>query len=158
MGQFGIGQPVTREEDPYLLRGDGRYVDDVSAQGQLHAWVLRSPVAHAKIDGIDISAAEAAPTLRGEGLLLPVFEAMLGAAALSFATTGCTHKAQLQYDFGRASTAALDAQTDLTRPSVADSAYALSGVEGLKVRILATEEAGDTESGNAEAVQNTGVE
>ena len=64
MGQFGIGQPVTREEDPYLLRGDGRYVDDVSAQGQLHAWVLRSPVAHAKINGIDISAAEAAPGVR----------------------------------------------------------------------------------------------
>ena len=32
MGEFGIGQPVPREEDPYLVRGDGRYVDDVSAR------------------------------------------------------------------------------------------------------------------------------
>lgn len=31
MGEFGIGQPVPREEDPYLVRGAGRYVDDVQA-------------------------------------------------------------------------------------------------------------------------------
>ena len=61
MGQFGIGQPVAREEDPYLLRGKGRYVDDVSERGQLQASVLRSPFAHAKINSIDISAAESAP-------------------------------------------------------------------------------------------------
>lgn len=61
MGQFGIGQPVAREEDPYLLRGRGRYVDDVTAASQLHAYVVRSPFPNAKINGIDISAAEAAP-------------------------------------------------------------------------------------------------
>ncbi len=61
MGQFGIGQPVAREEDPYLLRGKGRYVDDVSEKGQLQACVLRSPLAHAKIRSIDISAAESSP-------------------------------------------------------------------------------------------------
>lgn len=64
MGQFGIGQPVAREEDPYLLRGKGRYVDDVSENDQLHACVLRSPLAHAKIAAIDTSAAEAAPGVR----------------------------------------------------------------------------------------------
>lgn len=84
---------------------------------------------------------------------------LMGAAALTVtAAAGCTHKAQLQYDYGRASAAALDAQADLTRPSVADSAYALSGVEGLNVRVLATEEASDKESGTAEAVQKTAVE
>ena len=41
MGDYGIGQSVPREEDPYLLRGAGRYVDDVSAAGQLRAFVLR---------------------------------------------------------------------------------------------------------------------
>ena len=64
MGQFGIGQPVPREEDPYLLRGNGRYVDDVTAGGQLHATVLRSPLPHAKINGIDTAAAKSAPGVR----------------------------------------------------------------------------------------------
>ena len=43
MGEFGIGQPVPREEDPYLVRGAGRYVDDVKLVGQARAYVLRSP-------------------------------------------------------------------------------------------------------------------
>jgi carbon-monoxide dehydrogenase large subunit len=64
LGQYGIGQPVAREEDPYLLRGEGRYVDDVTSDGQLRGYVLRSPLAHAKINGIDTSAAEAAPGVR----------------------------------------------------------------------------------------------
>ena len=41
MGDFGIGQPVPREEDPYLVRGAGRYVDDVKLIGQARAYVLR---------------------------------------------------------------------------------------------------------------------
>lgn len=61
MGQFGLGQPVPREEDPYLLRGDGRYVDDVRLLNQAHATVLRSPHAHAAIRSIDADAARKAP-------------------------------------------------------------------------------------------------
>ena len=61
MGEFGIGQSVPREEDPYLLRGAGRYVDDVIPQGQLRAYVLRSPHGHAKLRAIDAEAARAAP-------------------------------------------------------------------------------------------------
>ncbi len=64
MGQYGIGQPVPREEDPYLLRGRGRYVDDVDARGLLRAYVVRSPYAHAKIRSIDTTAAMAAPGVR----------------------------------------------------------------------------------------------
>ncbi len=45
--KFGLGQAVTRKEDDPLLRGQGRYVADVSPQGALHAVVLRSPHAHA---------------------------------------------------------------------------------------------------------------
>ena len=56
MGEFGIGQPVPREEDPYLVRGDGRYVDDVSRVGQARAYVLRSPHSHATIVSIDVEA------------------------------------------------------------------------------------------------------
>jgi carbon-monoxide dehydrogenase large subunit len=61
MGKFGIGQPVSRFEDPKLLRGMGRYVDDVTVSQQARAYVLRSPVAHAVIKSIDVDAARNAP-------------------------------------------------------------------------------------------------
>ncbi len=61
MGEFGIGQAVARFEDPRLLRGEGRFVHDVSLPGQLHAVIVRSPHAHARIVGIDTQAAAAAP-------------------------------------------------------------------------------------------------
>jgi len=61
MGEFAIGQPVTRFEDPRLLRGGGRYVDDLSLPAMLFGQVLRSPHAHAKITRIDTTKAMAAP-------------------------------------------------------------------------------------------------
>src|ERR1700741_2459712 len=45
--KFGVGQSVLRKEDDALIRGKGRYTDDVPAQPSLHALVLRSPHAHA---------------------------------------------------------------------------------------------------------------
>jgi carbon-monoxide dehydrogenase large subunit len=61
MGQFGIGQPVTRFEDRRLLQGEGRFLDDVRLLGQTQAVVVRSPHAHARIVGIDTAAAAKAP-------------------------------------------------------------------------------------------------
>jgi carbon-monoxide dehydrogenase large subunit len=61
MDKFGIGQPVRRKEDVRLLTGRGTFTDDISRPGEAHACVLRSPHAHARILGIDISAAQAAP-------------------------------------------------------------------------------------------------
>ncbi len=61
MGLYGIGQPVPREEDPRLLMGKGRYADDVSPAGLVHAVVLRSTFAHAVVRSIDAEAARAAP-------------------------------------------------------------------------------------------------
>jgi carbon-monoxide dehydrogenase large subunit len=61
MGLYGIGQPVPREEDPRLLKGKGRYADDVSPEGLSHAVVLRSPIAHGAIRSIDAEAARALP-------------------------------------------------------------------------------------------------
>jgi carbon-monoxide dehydrogenase large subunit len=61
MGEYGVGQSVPREEDPYLLRGAGRYVDDVGQLGTLRGYVLRSPHAHARIRSIDVSAARQMP-------------------------------------------------------------------------------------------------
>jgi aerobic carbon-monoxide dehydrogenase large subunit len=59
--KFGIGQAVSRFEDPRLLRGGGRYVDDIAPPGMAFGHVLRSPHAHAKIRSIDVTAARAAP-------------------------------------------------------------------------------------------------
>lgn len=61
MTKFGIGQPVPRSEDTRLLRGAGRYTDDVRVPGQKVGFVLRSPHAHAAINAIDISDAAAMP-------------------------------------------------------------------------------------------------
>ena len=61
MAKFGIGQGVPRWEDPRLLRGGGRYSDDLNRPGQAYGYVLRSPHAHAKIVSIDTADAKAAP-------------------------------------------------------------------------------------------------
>ena len=61
MGEFAIGQHVTRFEDPRLIQGGGRYTDDIQLPGMAHGIVLRSPHAHAKIKSIDVKAAKAAP-------------------------------------------------------------------------------------------------
>jgi aerobic carbon-monoxide dehydrogenase large subunit len=59
--KFGVGQPVTRTEDPILVRGAGCYTDDVKLAGQAHAVMVRSRLAHGVIKRIDTSAARAMP-------------------------------------------------------------------------------------------------
>ncbi len=61
MGEFAIGQSVTRFEDPRLLKGGGRYVDDIVLPGMAFGYVLRSSHAHARIRSIRTDAAKAAP-------------------------------------------------------------------------------------------------
>ncbi len=65
MTKFGIGQGVPRWEDPRLLRGGGRYSDDLNRQGQAYGYVLRSPHANAKIVSIDTSTAASASGVLG---------------------------------------------------------------------------------------------
>jgi carbon-monoxide dehydrogenase large subunit len=77
MGEFGIGQALSRFEDPRLLRGAGRYVNDVSLPRQAYAYFLRSPHANAKIARIDTGAAKAAP-----GVLAVLTEAEVAADGL----------------------------------------------------------------------------
>ena len=68
---------VRRREDPRLITGAGEFVDDLRVDGCLHAAMLRSPHAHARIRAIDVSAARRAPGVVG------VFTAEdLGAAGL----------------------------------------------------------------------------
>ena len=61
MGEFDVGQPIPRTEDPRLLTGGGRYSDDYNLPHQLRAYVLRSPHAHADIVSIDLAAASGMP-------------------------------------------------------------------------------------------------
>jgi carbon-monoxide dehydrogenase large subunit len=61
MGEFALGQAVPRFEDPRLLRGGGRYVDDLVLPRMAVGVVLRSPHAHARIRKIDAEAAKTAP-------------------------------------------------------------------------------------------------
>jgi len=59
MQKFGIGQPLRRREDQRFITGTGRYTDDLQREGQLVARVVRSPMAHARIERIDTSEAQA---------------------------------------------------------------------------------------------------
>ena len=82
MSVQAIGQPVRREEDLRLLKGRGRYVDDVQEPNEARGYVLRSPHAHARIVAIDARRRDAAPGVlavltgedlrrRGLGTLMP---------------------------------------------------------------------------------------
>ncbi|HUT48078.1 MAG TPA: xanthine dehydrogenase family protein molybdopterin-binding subunit [Alphaproteobacteria bacterium] len=55
--KFGVGQSVSRKEDPRLLTGGGRYTDDLVLERQTYAAILRSPYAHAELRGIDTGPA-----------------------------------------------------------------------------------------------------
>jgi carbon-monoxide dehydrogenase large subunit len=60
-----IGKRMKRVEDPRLIKGIASYVDDMSLPGLLHAAILRSPYAHARINGINTAAASALPGVAG---------------------------------------------------------------------------------------------
>jgi carbon-monoxide dehydrogenase large subunit len=59
--EFDLGRAVPRIEDAQLLRGRGRYTDDIVLPRQAHLYVLRSPHAAARIRSIDVAAAAAVP-------------------------------------------------------------------------------------------------
>src|SRR5450759_5626842 len=54
-----LGSSVKRKEDPRFITGEGQYLDDIKLSGLTHAYVLRSPYAHARIRSIDTAAAAA---------------------------------------------------------------------------------------------------
>ncbi|MFQ5528178.1 MAG: xanthine dehydrogenase family protein molybdopterin-binding subunit [Thermoanaerobaculia bacterium] len=55
-----LGTSIKRREDPALVTGKGKYTDDFSVPGMLHAAIVRSPFGHANVNGIDSSAAAGA--------------------------------------------------------------------------------------------------
>src|ERR1019366_4483113 len=62
--KLAVGQPVSRMEDPVLLRGEGRYSDDLNRTGQLYGVMVRSRVAHGILRSIDTEAAREMPGVR----------------------------------------------------------------------------------------------
>ena len=56
-----VGRPLKRFEDPRLVTGQGAFVDDLRLPGMLHAVVLRSPHAHARLLSLDAASARALP-------------------------------------------------------------------------------------------------
>ncbi len=75
--RFAVGQPVSRKEDPALLRGQGRYTDDLNLPGQLFGVMVRSSIAHGRLRSIDTAAARDVP-----GVHLIVTAADLHAAGI----------------------------------------------------------------------------
>jgi len=81
-----IGTRLPRREDPRLLRGRGRFGDDISAPGQLWARVVRSPCAHGRVRALDVTPAARAPGVTAvvtagdlrPGLVIPVRLAVPG--------------------------------------------------------------------------------
>ena len=75
--RFAVGQPVSRKEDPVLLRGQGRYTDDLNLPGQLYGVMVRSAIAHGALRSIDTDSARDVP-----GVQLIVTAADLDAAGI----------------------------------------------------------------------------
>jgi len=63
--RFGIGQPVRRTEDPRLVKGQGRFTDDIDLPGQVYAAIVRSRHAHGVIRDIDVAPAFEQPGMLG---------------------------------------------------------------------------------------------
>jgi len=59
-----LGNRVLRVEDPRFLRGEGRYIENMPLEGALSVTFVRSPLAHARVSGVDTSAAEALPNVQ----------------------------------------------------------------------------------------------
>ncbi len=78
----GIGHSVKRVEDARLIEGQGNFLDDIALPGMLHMALVRSPVAHARINGIDTEAATAV-----EGVLAVVTGELMDAHGLAWMPT-----------------------------------------------------------------------
>ena len=80
-----LGNRVTRVEDPRFLTSGGQYVDDIKLDGAVHVVYVRSPFAHARINGVDVDRARAmagvVSVLTGEDLGLPPTATGMGGEA-----------------------------------------------------------------------------
>jgi carbon-monoxide dehydrogenase large subunit len=108
MAKFGLSQSVRRVEDPRLLVGNGQYTDDLALPGAARGYVLRSPHAHARINGVDASAAKAMP-----GVLAVITGADL--VAMGIGEVPCAIPLKNSDGTDRANTPRLPLATDTVR-------------------------------------------
>ncbi|MFG2500916.1 xanthine dehydrogenase family protein molybdopterin-binding subunit [Streptomyces sp. NPDC048441] len=86
-----VGRSVARREDPRLLTGRGRFVDDIALPGMLHAQFVRSTVAHGEIASVDLTAVREVPgvvaAFTADDLELTDITAQLGRPLTEFVPT-----------------------------------------------------------------------
>ncbi|MEV0112504.1 xanthine dehydrogenase family protein molybdopterin-binding subunit [Streptomyces sp. NPDC050844] len=86
-----VGRSVARREDPRLLTGRGRFVDDIALPGMLHAQFVRSTVAHGEITSVDLTAVREVPgvvaAFTADDLDLTDITAQLGRPLTEFVPT-----------------------------------------------------------------------
>ena len=97
---IGFGR-LKRKEDARFIRGKGTYLDDIRLPGMVHAAILRSPFAHAKINSIDTSAALAHPGV---------------AAVITRCTFGCARAREVSIETIRACAYGLRSIAPCTMP------------------------------------------
>lgn len=148
-----VGKSPRRKEDNRLVRGRGLFTDDEQTPGMLHMYVVRSPYAHAKILGIDVSAAEAYPgvacTLTGKEVAEqcePYMELAPGKAAgildYSLAVDRARHQGEpVAAVFAETPAIAMDAG-QLIEVDYEMLDPVLSGEQGLEDKIIIHEAAG----------------
>ena len=83
------GTRMLRKEDPELLSGEARFVDDLPITGALWLGMVRSSCAHARIGTIDTSAAEAMPGVRAVYTGAQLVELGMGPLPCAWAVTAC---------------------------------------------------------------------
>jgi CO/xanthine dehydrogenase Mo-binding subunit len=92
-----VGRPATRIDGLQRARGEARYTADIQLPGMLHAAVLRSPYAHARVKGLDLDAARQAPGVRG---VLGPIEQEIGYPGQSVAAVAADTLAQAEAALG----------------------------------------------------------
>ena len=88
MEKFGKSQSVVRVEDLRFLTGHGAYVDDIAPAGASVAYVLRAPVAHARIASLDVDAARASDGVR---MVVTAADLQMAGVALDMTATTVTN-------------------------------------------------------------------
>jgi len=86
MAEKNFGKPMKRVEDPRFITGTASYTDDLKLPGMVHAAMVRSPYAHARIKGIDASKALAHP-----GVLAVITGQEMKDAGIKSIPTGWLH-------------------------------------------------------------------
>ncbi len=139
-----VGQPATRKTGPQRARGEARFTADIQLPGMLHAAVLRSPHAHARVRKIDVSRALEAPGVRAA--VVPgdvhVLEELAGFQGASVAAVAADTEGQ-----ARAALDLIDVEWEILEPLVdPEEAVSRGQLHGEPRRF----ERGDVEQGLAE--------